>query len=104
MPDIPEIPETAPGRTPNATLGAPTEAAPAAPAAAVAPASRPEPSVADTARLLAEHFPALFGAGVIKPIKLRIKATSEVALCNCKHTGNKPYCDGTHTRLENPGA
>ncbi len=74
MPDIPEIPETAPGRTPNATLGAPTEAAPAAPAAAVAPASRPEPSVADTARLLAEHFPALFGAGVIKPIKLRIQA------------------------------
>jgi len=74
MPDIPEIPETAPGPTPNATLGAPTEAAPAAPAAAVAPASRPEPSVADTARLLAEHFPALFGAGVIKPIKLRIQA------------------------------
>jgi sRNA-binding protein len=30
--------------------------------------------VADTARLLAEHFPALFGAGVIKPIKLRIQA------------------------------
>ena len=74
MPDIPEIPETAPGPTPNATLGAPTEAAPAAPAAAVAPTSRPEPSVADTARLLAEHFPALFGAGVIKPIKLRIHA------------------------------
>ncbi len=74
MPDIPEIPETAPGPTPNATLGAPTEAAPVAPAAAVAPASRPEPSVADTARLLAEHFPALFGAGVIKPIKLRIQA------------------------------
>ena len=60
MPDIPEIPETAPGATPDATLGAPT--------------SRPEPSVADTARLLAEHFPALFGAGVIKPIKLRIQA------------------------------
>lgn len=47
MPDIPETPE---------------------------PAARPEPSVADTARLLAEHFPALFGAGVIKPIKLRIHA------------------------------
>ena len=55
MPDIPEIPETAPGPTPIATLGAPTEAAPG-PAAAVAPASRPEPSVADTARLLDEHF------------------------------------------------
>ncbi|WP_298826528.1 ProQ/FINO family protein [uncultured Piscinibacter sp.] len=30
--------------------------------------------MADTARLLAMHFPALFGAGVIKPIKLRIQA------------------------------
>jgi ProP effector len=74
MPDIPKITETAPGPTPNATLGTPPEAAPAAPAAAVAPASRPEPSVADTARLLAKHFPALFGVGVIKPIKLRIQA------------------------------
>lgn len=74
MPDIPEIPETAPGPPPNATPGTPTEAAPAAPAEAVAPVSRPEPSVADTARLLAKHFPALFGAGVIKPIKLRIQA------------------------------
>ncbi|MBX3604897.1 MAG: hypothetical protein KF788_06485 [Piscinibacter sp.] len=59
---------------PDATPGTPTEAAPAAPAAAVvASASRPEPSVADTAHLLAMHFPALFGAGVIKPIKLRIQ-------------------------------
>lgn len=46
MPDIPTPPETAPD---------------------------PTPSAADTARLLAEHFPALFGAGVIKPIKLRIQ-------------------------------
>ncbi|MEO8299577.1 MAG: ProQ/FinO family protein [Burkholderiales bacterium] len=30
--------------------------------------------MADAARLLAEYFPALFGAGVIKPIKLRIQA------------------------------
>lgn len=51
-------------------LGTPTEAAPAS----LAAASQPEPSVADTARLLAEHFPALFGAGVIKPIKLRIQS------------------------------
>lgn len=74
MPDIPKTPETAPGPPPNATPGTPTEAAPAAPAAAVAPALRHEPSVADTARMLAMHFPALFGAGVIKPIKLRIQA------------------------------
>ena len=70
MPDIPEIPETAPDPAPNATLHAPTEAAPAGPTVA----SRPEPGVADTARLLAQHFPALFGAGVIKPIKLRIQS------------------------------
>ncbi len=74
MPDIPEIPETSPAPTPNATLGTPTEVPPADPAAAVAPASRSDPGVADTARLLAEHFPALFGAGVILPIKLRIHA------------------------------
>src|SRR3990167_2953127 len=73
MTDIPKIPETASGPTPDATLGTPTESAPAGPAAAVAPAPRPEPSVADTARLLARHFPALFGAGVIQPIKLRIQ-------------------------------
>ncbi len=73
MPDIPEIPETLPVPTPPATPDSPTEALSAAPEAAVAPPPRPEPSVADTARLLAEHFPALFGAGVIKPIKLRIQ-------------------------------
>jgi sRNA-binding protein len=74
MPDIPKTSETAPDTTPDETLGTPTEMAPAAPPAADMPAPRPEPSVADTARLLAEHFPALFGAGVIKPIKLRIQA------------------------------
>jgi ProP effector len=75
MPDIPKIPETAPAPAPHATpLGAPTEEAPAATAAAAAPAPRTEPSVADTARLLSQHFPALFGEGVIKPIKLRIHA------------------------------
>lgn len=70
MPDIPETPEPAPGLAPDVTLGTPTELVPAAPAAA----ARPEPGVADTARLLATHFPALFGAGVIKPIKLRIQS------------------------------
>lgn len=70
MPDIPETPETAPGLAPETTLGTPIEVAPAS----LAAASRPEPSVSDTARLLAEQFPALFGAGVIKPIKLRIQS------------------------------
>jgi ProP effector len=72
MPDTPKIPEAAPAPAPHATpLGTPTEEAPAA---AAAPAPRTGPSVADTARLLSEHFPALFGEGVIKPIKLRIHA------------------------------
>ena len=62
------------GTTPDATLNTPAEAAQAAPEVAAAAAPRPEPSVADTARLLATHFPALFGEGVIKPIKLRIQA------------------------------
>jgi CDGSH-type Zn-finger protein len=22
-----------------------------------------------------------------------------VAMCNCKHTGTKPFCDGTHKSL-----
>lgn len=74
MPDSPKNPETTSDPTPYATLGTPTEALPAAPAAAGAPTPRPEPSLADTARLLAEHFPALFSAGATKPIKLRIQA------------------------------
>jgi ProP effector len=78
MPDIPTTPETAPetapGPTPDATPQTPAGTDPAAPVAAAAPAPRPDPSVGDTARLLAQHFPALFGAGVIKPIKLRIQA------------------------------
>lgn len=74
MPDTPKIPETDPGPTPDTTLGAPTKEAPVATEAAAAPAPQPEPSVADTARLLSTHFPALFGEGVIKPVKLRIHA------------------------------
>jgi ProP effector len=74
MPDSPKISETTSAPTPNATLGTPTEVLPTAPAVASAPAPRPEPNVAETARLLANHFPALFGAGVAKPIKLRIQA------------------------------
>ncbi|TXC62054.1 prop effector ProQ [Piscinibacter aquaticus] len=74
MADIPKTPETAPIPTPDATTGTPTEAVAAPLAAEGAPAPPPGPSVADTARLLAERFPALFGAGVIKPIKLRIQA------------------------------
>lgn len=74
MPDIPKISEPALGATPDATLNPPAEAAQPAPEVAAAPAPRPEPSVADTGRLLATHFPALFGEGVIKPIKLRIQA------------------------------
>jgi ProP effector len=74
MPDIPKTSEPVLGTTPDATPNTPAQAAPPAPEVAVASAPRPEPGVADTGRLLATHFPALFGAGVIKPIKLRIQA------------------------------
>ena len=60
--DIPEIPRGLLRAQRPRDAGAPTEAAPAAPAAAVARRRGSEPSVADTARPLAEHFPALFGA------------------------------------------
>ncbi len=74
MTDIPKNPDTTSDQTPDATPGTPTEVSPAAPVAAGTPAPRPELSLPDAARLLAQHFPALFGAGVVKPIKLRIQA------------------------------
>lgn len=74
MTDISKTPETAQDPTPDSTPGTPTDPARAAPAAAAAPEQRRDPSIGETARLLAEHFPALFGAGVVKPIKLRIQA------------------------------
>jgi CDGSH-type Zn-finger protein len=33
------------------------------------------------------------------PEKFEITETSKVALCGCKHTKNKPKCDGTHKSL-----
>lgn len=51
----------------EAAAVAPEAAAPAAPAV-------PELGPAATGALLAQHFPALFGEGVWKPIKLRIQA------------------------------
>jgi CDGSH-type Zn-finger protein len=37
----------------------------------------------------------------IKPVKLRIADTREVALCNCKHSEPaSPYCDGTHHAMK----
>jgi sRNA-binding protein len=51
----------------------PIEAAPSADAGTAA-SPRSEPSLADTARQMAEQFPALFGPGVVKPVKLRIQA------------------------------
>ncbi len=63
--------DSAPAATePQAAAAAPDEvAATEAPAPAV-----PELSPAATGTLLAQHFPALFGAGNVKPIKLRIQA------------------------------
>lgn len=29
---------------------------------------------------------------------------SAISLCRCGHTGNSPFCDGTHKRLNFPSA
>ncbi|MFN9045903.1 MAG: ProQ/FINO family protein, partial [Betaproteobacteria bacterium] len=57
----------------DAAAAAPSSAA-ATPDAGTPAGARAEPTLADTARLLAEQFPALFGPGVVKPVKLRIQA------------------------------
>lgn len=33
------------------------------------------------------------------PIKFDVTETQRVALCNCKHTDNSPFCDGAHSKL-----
>lgn len=35
----------------------------------------------------------------------QIDDTDDVALCRCGHSGNKPYCDGTHNQVgfDDPG-
>ena len=34
-----------------------------------------------------------------KAIAFIAELTEEVCLCNCKHTKNPPFCDGSHARL-----
>ncbi len=34
-----------------------------------------------------------------KSLKFSVDETKEVWLCNCKHTKNPPYCDGSHKSL-----
>ncbi len=33
------------------------------------------------------------------PLAFELTGKKRVALCNCKYTGNPPYCDGSHTKL-----
>ena len=80
-PDPTAEPASEPVVPPTSDELAPVDAAEstdAVPAAALqetpAPAAVPELSPAATAALLAQHFPALFGAGRALPIKLRIQA------------------------------
>ncbi len=68
-----EATEPAPAETAAPTESSTEAAAPAEPPPAAAPAI-PELSPAACGALLAQHFPALFGPGVMLPIKLRIQA------------------------------
>ncbi len=64
---------TAPDTTADGPADTPADS-PAGDSPTATTPARPEPSLADTTRLLGEQFPALFGAGVVKPVKLRIQA------------------------------
>ena len=33
------------------------------------------------------------------PVILEAEESKAVFFCGCKHTGNQPYCDGTHNSL-----
>lgn len=37
------------------------------------------------------------------PYAFEVLEETEVFLCRCKHTGNPPFCDGTHQRLNKSG-
>jgi CDGSH-type Zn-finger protein len=32
-------------------------------------------------------------------MKFDLTETTKVAMCQCKHTGTKPFCDGAHKGL-----
>lgn len=49
-------------------------------------------------RLAAASFAGRSG-GEFSPQKVIIDEKKAVALCNCKHSDNKPFCDGTHAKL-----
>ncbi|HAA27317.1 MAG TPA: hypothetical protein DCE56_06095 [Cyanobacteria bacterium UBA8553] len=34
------------------------------------------------------------------PTKFEVTEKKKVALCLCKHTGNAPFCDGSHHQYE----
>jgi CDGSH-type Zn-finger protein len=38
-------------------------------------------------------------AAVLEPMPFVIKEKTTVWLCNCKHTKDKPFCDGSHNDL-----
>jgi len=38
------------------------------------------------------------------PVKFTLTEDKKVWLCDCKRTGNPPYCDGTHSKPVEQGA
>ncbi|WP_347277143.1 CDGSH iron-sulfur domain-containing protein [Coleofasciculus sp. FACHB-712] len=41
-------------------------------------------------------FPSKHG---IPPVKFVLKDKKQVAVCQCKHTSNPSFCDGSHSKL-----
>lgn len=33
---------------------------------------------------------------IYRPVRFEVDETKEYWICNCKQTGNRPFCDGTH--------
>jgi ProP effector len=104
MPETPPSPSTEPVVEPAAPATEPV-LEPAAPADATAEPSPPKPAdlpPAECGALLAQHFPALFGAGRALPIKLRVQADIQqrvpgvfsrksLSIFLHRHTTSTPY-------------
>ena len=45
------------------------------------------------------HYWCSCGKSAFQPVAFTLEVKKRGALCNCKHSGNGPFCDGAHTKL-----